>query len=81
MPGNERATGTPIRRGEAAFAAAGEDGASRHNITEISEVGDAHREEEPVESVGGADAMEEVPSACRASAASTRFKRSSSAAR
>src|SRR5262249_44476141 len=60
--------------GEAAPAEAGT------NITEVNSHG-AEGEDEIVESVGGADAMEEVPERMPRGRASTRFKKSSSAAR
>ena len=51
-----------------------------HNITEVNGHG-AEGEEEIVELVGGADAMEEVPERMPRLRRHTRFKKSSSAAR
>ena len=58
LPGNDDEPHAEANEHDQAFAAPSENGAAGDNITEVSGAGS---EEEPVESVGGADVMEEVP--------------------
>jgi len=58
LPGNDDEPRPHAGEHDQAFAAPSESGAGGDNITEVSAAGS---DEETVESVGGADAMEEVP--------------------